>query len=155
MLYCKLSNITIIKKLISNCDVSFLHNQYNGTNMKKTILLSFLLSSVFSLQLQADLHYFSGQKEYLLKCRTCHAGSSKFVSNYSIKYWKELLDNDGIKLANIHKDIKDIEDPKDFKDKKITAEELKAYFKTPLYVKKIKYYEAFVEHFAKDGNSNK
>lgn len=108
--------------------------------MKKFILSTVLLSTLFSLPLSA-VHYFNGQKEYLKQCRSkdCHGGGTGFVSRYTIERWTEILQNKGESLAVIHIKTKD-------------AEEFLLYLKGERYQKKLKYLRAFVTKFAKDSD---
>jgi len=115
--------------------------------MKKFIFISVLLTLVFSTVLSARyISPFKGQKEYLKKCRPCHHGSNTFVPLFTQKYWKEMMENKGEKLVNIHKNI-----DKSMVEKEQNIDMIHEYFASDRYKKKFKYLNAFVIRFAKDG----
>ncbi len=102
--------------------------------MKKLILLTVFITLALPLSAKP---YFKGQKEYLKKCRSCHGGSRVFVPKYTVDRWRELLDNNGTMLADLH----------------VNSKETKEYFKSSRYLKKINYIEAFIVHFLQNNNN--
>lgn len=120
--------------------------------MKKSIFLTLSLSIAITSSLASELHYFSGQKEYLDNCRICHQGSSIFVNQYTMKEWRELLDNDGKKLTNIHADLKNADFVKHKRE--VDVQDIKDYLNSETYVKRLKHLKAFTDHFAKDGSAS-
>jgi len=111
--------------------------------MKKIILISTLLALSTTPILAKKIHYFSGQKEYLQKCRICHGGSSVFVVTHSMKEWEEIMVNNGKDIALVHVNsniFKRLETEKKFKP----------YFETQRYQKKVPYMNVFFKRFAKD-----
>ena len=113
--------------------------------MKKLIFITVLASVALSSYLNAAAH-FTGQKEYLKKCRECHRGSDIFVQKFTMNKWTELLKNDGEMLAEIHANIKD-ENKKETK-----AKEARAYFKSKRYKKRLADMRMFTKRYAKDGD---
>ena len=115
-----------------------------GYCIKNLVFISVLIGIIFSSSLFANkVSYFSGQKEYLKKCRSCHKGSHLFVNRYTVEYWNDMMENTGEKLVAIHA-----------KSKNLDIEEINIYLKSQRYQKKFKYIKAFVQRFAKDGDKN-
>ncbi len=96
--------------------------------MKKLILLTVLVFATLPLSAKP---FFKGQKEYLRECRSCHGSSQFFIGKFTPQRWEELLKDKGKKLAFNH----------------IQTGQSIEYFKSQQYLKRIKYIQAYVDHY--------
>ena len=117
--------------------------------MKKLILISTFLIITLFLPLNAK-PAFEGQKVYLKECRTCHLGSSIFLSTHTYSQWKKLLDSDGTILSNIHLSAS----VKDVKSKDGIIKNSHSFFKSSSYKKQYTELKNFIITFAKKNDKN-
>jgi hypothetical protein len=95
---------------------------------------------VFFGVLPASAAIYKGQREFVTECKTCHKGGQSFFASYEVKYWKDMMDNKGEKLAYIH-----------IKSEK--AQKSWEYFKSTKYAKKSKHLKQFLVEYAKDSGN--
>jgi len=97
----------------------------------------FLLFSAFFSLLNATGLY-KGQKQFVKSCRVCHFNSQALIESKTQQEWKDLLNEDGKKLYELHV------------EKKVDKDKLSEYLKNEKFIKKSKYLKQFLVEYAKD-----
>jgi len=106
--------------------------------MNKFLLLFFSIL-IFSFT-SANAAAYRGQSVFMKQCLTCHKDGADFVTKYKASHWKELMNEDGKPLAQLH-----------LKSKK--ARKSWKYFKSTRYAKNSKDLKDFLVTYAEDSGN--
>jgi len=106
--------------------------------MNKFVLV--FLSMMTLLLTSANAAAYKGQMVFMKKCLTCHKDGESLVTKYKASHWKELMNEDGKPLAQLH-----------LKSKK--AKKSWKYFNGKRYLKKSKDLKDFLVTYAKDSGN--
>lgn len=99
-----------------------------------------MISLFFPLALDAAL--YKGQREFVKACIGCHESRQEFIITKNKKEWKELLQNNGQKLAKLH-----------LSSSNKNAEASHDYFRDKSFVKNSKNLMQFLMEYAKDSGN--
>ena len=88
---------------------------------------------------------FKGQLVYLKECRVCHLSSRIFVETHSSAEWKNILDEQGVKLSDVHLNAEE----KYVSSKERIRKSSHKYFKSEDYPKKYPELRDFIIKSAK------
>lgn len=103
--------------------------------------ISVLLIFVFTSQ-TVNAAIYKGQKEFVSKCVKCHKSGQIFVATKNRIIWKNLLKNNGEKLAEIH-----------LRNSEEQAEKSHEYFKSDKFMDRSRDLTQFLMEYAKDSGN--
>ncbi|DAB28164.1 MAG TPA: cytochrome C [Sulfurimonas sp. UBA10385] len=83
---------------------------------------------------------YKGQEEFVNACVGCHETRQHFIVTKNKKEWRELIENGGEKLAQIHLDSFNAKDSHD-------------YFKSKIFIENSRHLMQFLMEYAKDSGN--
>lgn len=102
----------------------------------------FLVSIFVFTSLTSTAAVYKGQREFVKRCVKCHKAGQGFIATKNKKEWKQLMNANGKKLADIHLDSKDTQ--------AVSSHE---YFNDRKFTSKAKHLKQFLMEYAKDSGN--